>query len=103
MVLITGNTENEPFTCPSDAAIGDAVYVSGTKTVAYADVSDIAKYAIGVIWLKLSSTICKIRFNSGIVQTSGLTAAAIYYLTDTASTTNTLSTTASELEVGIAL
>lgn len=103
MVPITGNVENELFTCPNDAAIGDAVYVSASETVAYADVSDAAKFAQGVIWHKITATTCKIRFGSGIIHTSGLTPADVYYLTSTATTGNTLSTAVSAQRIGIAI
>lgn len=103
MVPITGNAENELFTCPADAAIGDAVYISGANTVAYADVDDSAKFAHGIVWRKVTATTCKVRFGSGIIHTSGLTAGSYYYLTGTATTGNTLSTAVSDQRIGIAV
>lgn len=92
------------FTCPADSLVGDAVYISGVKTVSYADVDDAAKYANAVIMDKLSATTCVLSGrNSVIAGLAGLTAGSYYYLTNTATAGNTLSLVASAFIVALAI
>lgn len=92
------------YTCPNDSLEGDAIYISGSRTVSYADVDDPTKYAYSVILKKLSSTTCLIANQYTVIGgLVGLTAGSFYYLTSTATAGNTISTTESSWQIGIAI
>lgn len=91
------------FTCPNDSLVGDAVYISAAGVVSYADIDDPVKYSQALILDKITSTTCFLSERNTIIGGFvGLTAGDSYYLTSTATAGNTISTTESAWEVGIA-
>lgn len=73
------------LTCLEGDVVGDWVYLSAASTVALADADDAAKIpALGVIVSKQSTTSCTVRVSGLVTGLSGLTAAAVYYLSTTA-------------------
>lgn len=73
-----------PFTCTSTEAVNDLVYVSAADTVAQAGAANSAKLeVIGSIFAKPTTTTCLVAIGAGLVSSSGLTAGAKVYLSDT--------------------
>lgn len=90
------------YTCASDLAAGDWVYVSAANTVAKADADDTSKLpCIGVIVSKPTSTTCVVQ-TTGQVTLSGLTAGAVYYLSTTAGAITSTAPSANAIPVGVA-
>lgn len=93
------------YTCASGVAVGDAVFVSTTDTVALADANDTGKVpAIGVVVYKKTSgaTKCKVAFIGEVDCYSGLTAGATYYLSNTAGGKTATAPTPNAQPIGIA-
>ena len=99
---VAGLAAQGTFTCASDLAAGDWVYLSAASTVAKADADDTSKIpVIGVIVSKPTSTTCVVQM-TGQVTLSGLTAGSLYYLSATAGAITTTAPSANAIPVGVA-
>lgn len=99
---VAGLAAQANFTCASDLAVGDWVYVSTGDTVAKADADDTSKLpVIGVIVSKPTTTTCVVQM-TGQVTLSGLTAGAIYYLSATAGAITATAPTNNAIPIGVA-
>jgi hypothetical protein len=72
------------YSCPTNVAVGDAVYVSGANTVGKAlATADGTLPAIGFVTDKPSGTTCHVQYSDELDLFSGLTAGATYYVSTT--------------------
>lgn len=88
--------------CPSGAAVGDAVYVTGAKVggvtqVATVDITDYNKMpAIGVITAKTIATDCTVQYAGEVTIYSGLTSGRVYMIDQNGEPTAALPTVGSD-------
>ena len=72
-------------TCPSDVAVGDAVYFTGPSAVDLADALSVSTApAIGLVFSKPTTTTCIVMLEGEFTGLSGIVTDATYYLDDTA-------------------
>lgn len=88
--------------CPSGAAVGDAVYITGAKVggvaqVATVDITSVSTMpAVGVITAKPTSTECTVQYGGEVAIYSGLTPGKVYMIDQNGEPTATLPSVGSD-------